>query len=481
MLAPRLEALAALLTPAGTLWVHVDWRASYLVRLILDEVMGRDAFVNEIVWRRAPNLGRQAASHQFGRTLDTLVVYGRARGEARSPTRLEPIEPSAVRVDREGRPFTTAPRGDYTDESIARLESEGRIHRTASGRVYVKYFLVKNAGRDALPRAPRRLALDGRTAAAARADRGANGVSDPEAAGPPRPRDRVRDARRAGWSSTSSAAAVPRARAPTPSVAASSWVTPRRSRSGPRERACSARMRPSSSSAAGLLAPPRGKVPAREVRTCRGGGAPSRRARRSARPAGLGDRRVACPFAPLSRRMALRARARRAGARRCPRGDPRQEPRPDRGARLVRRRQSRHRGGPVILRDPVHGLVAFEGEEEGIVERLLDTPGGAAPASRAPARGDLGRLSRSRALPVRARARRGVRDEAAPRAPPRDSWRAPRDAADHGPTALARRSPRPSCTTSATVRSRICSRTRSPERRRTRPGPSASCSTRRRA
>jgi HD superfamily phosphohydrolase len=28
----------------------------------------------------------------------------------------------------------------------------------------------------------------------------------------------------------------------------------------------------------------------------------------------------------------------------------------------------------VILRDPIHGLVAFEGDEEGIVERLLDTP-----------------------------------------------------------------------------------------------------------
>jgi HD superfamily phosphohydrolase len=28
----------------------------------------------------------------------------------------------------------------------------------------------------------------------------------------------------------------------------------------------------------------------------------------------------------------------------------------------------------VILRDPVHGLVAFEGDEESIVERLLDTP-----------------------------------------------------------------------------------------------------------
>ena len=149
MLAPRLEALVHLLAPGGTVWVHVDWRASYLVRVLMDEILGREAFVNEIVWRRAPNLGRQAASHQFGRTLDTLVVYGKAdeKGSARlvPPTRLEPIEPTAIREDAEGRPFTSAPRGDYTDESIARLEKEGRVHRTASGKVYIKYFLVKDA------------------------------------------------------------------------------------------------------------------------------------------------------------------------------------------------------------------------------------------------------------------------------------------------------------------------------------------------
>jgi DNA modification methylase len=145
MLAPRLEALAGLLSPRGTLWVHVDWRASYLVRALCDEILGRDAFVNEIVWRRAPNLGRQAASRQFGRTLDTLVVYGGPEAKLSPPTRLEPIEPSAVRWDDEGRPFTSAPRGDYTDASMARLAKEGRVHRTASGKLYVKYFLVKNA------------------------------------------------------------------------------------------------------------------------------------------------------------------------------------------------------------------------------------------------------------------------------------------------------------------------------------------------
>jgi DNA modification methylase len=145
MLAPRLEALVDLLSPKGTVWVHLDWRAAYLVRAILDEVLGREQFLNEIVWRRAPNLGRQATSGQFGRTLDTLVVYGRPGAKLTPPTRLEPIEESAIRTDEEGRPFTSAPRGDYTDASIAKLDLEGRVHRTATGRVYIKYFLVKNA------------------------------------------------------------------------------------------------------------------------------------------------------------------------------------------------------------------------------------------------------------------------------------------------------------------------------------------------
>jgi DNA modification methylase len=146
MLAPRLDAAARLLRDDGTMWVHLDWRSAYLVRVVLDEIFGRDAFLNEIVWRRAPNLGRQAASAQFGRTLDTILVYGKPNAKITPPTRLEPIEARAVRFDDEGRPFTTAPRGDYTDASIEKLEKEGRVHRTSSGRVYIKYFLVKKDG-----------------------------------------------------------------------------------------------------------------------------------------------------------------------------------------------------------------------------------------------------------------------------------------------------------------------------------------------
>ncbi len=66
----------------------------------------------------------------------------------RSSSRPRASSPSSRRPsswDGQGRPFTSAPRGDYTDASIERLEQEGRVHRTPSGKVYIKYFLVKDA------------------------------------------------------------------------------------------------------------------------------------------------------------------------------------------------------------------------------------------------------------------------------------------------------------------------------------------------
>jgi hypothetical protein len=117
------------------------------VRAICDEILGRDRVLNEIVWRRAPNLGRQARSGQFGRTLDTIIVYGAsARARLVPPDRLVAVPRRSARLDREsGRWFTVAPRGDYTDASVARLEAEGRVHRTSSGGIAVKYWLEEDA------------------------------------------------------------------------------------------------------------------------------------------------------------------------------------------------------------------------------------------------------------------------------------------------------------------------------------------------
>lgn len=146
MLWPRLRLVHRLLAPHGTIWVQVDHRASGLVQPLLDELFGPERLRNVIAWRRAPPLGRQVQSNQFPRNLDLLFVYAKGDGARwnKQNTRA-PLDKKLARKDPvTGRWFTTAPRGDYTDESVARLDAEGRIHRTPSGKVYVKYWVEED-------------------------------------------------------------------------------------------------------------------------------------------------------------------------------------------------------------------------------------------------------------------------------------------------------------------------------------------------
>lgn len=49
-LAPRLEELHRVLTPTGSLFLHLDPRESHYAKVFLDGLFGRDSFQNEIVW-----------------------------------------------------------------------------------------------------------------------------------------------------------------------------------------------------------------------------------------------------------------------------------------------------------------------------------------------------------------------------------------------------------------------------------------------
>ncbi|MBW2452926.1 MAG: site-specific DNA-methyltransferase [Deltaproteobacteria bacterium] len=152
----RFIRMRQLLTDEGKLFVHCDWRANSLLRLLLDEIFGSDGFRNEIIWRRAPNLGRQAASRQLGRVFDSIYVYSKTPGAAF--TGEVPRRRAEVVLDGKGKPkgarwdedrklyFTTAPRGDYTDASIAKLRDKGRVFESSTGTIYIKYFLTPGPG-----------------------------------------------------------------------------------------------------------------------------------------------------------------------------------------------------------------------------------------------------------------------------------------------------------------------------------------------
>ncbi len=49
-LAPRLEEARRILAPDGSLFFHIDSREAHYCKVLLDEVFGRDSFVNEIIW-----------------------------------------------------------------------------------------------------------------------------------------------------------------------------------------------------------------------------------------------------------------------------------------------------------------------------------------------------------------------------------------------------------------------------------------------
>jgi site-specific DNA-methyltransferase (adenine-specific) len=76
-LAPRLEHAHRMLSPSGSLYVHLDYREVHYVKVLLDAIFGRENFLNEIVW--AYDYGgrprdRWPAKH------DTILFYAKQAG-----------------------------------------------------------------------------------------------------------------------------------------------------------------------------------------------------------------------------------------------------------------------------------------------------------------------------------------------------------------------------------------------------------------
>jgi len=71
-IAPRLTEAWRLLHRTGTLYFHIDYREAHYCKLLLDEVFGRENFLNEIIW--AYDYGARAKS-RWPAKHDTILVY----------------------------------------------------------------------------------------------------------------------------------------------------------------------------------------------------------------------------------------------------------------------------------------------------------------------------------------------------------------------------------------------------------------------
>ena len=75
MMTPRLILMRELLADTGSIYVHLDWHVGHYVKIVLDEVFGKDNFQNDITWIRTAS--HNDTTGKYGRTKDSLFFYGK--------------------------------------------------------------------------------------------------------------------------------------------------------------------------------------------------------------------------------------------------------------------------------------------------------------------------------------------------------------------------------------------------------------------
>lgn len=116
---PRLEHCHRVLSRAGSLFVHLDYRTVHYVKVELDRIFGRQRFINEIIW--CYSIGGKS-KRRFGRKHDTILWYARTADYA--------FYPDAVKVPRKPNSHmrvVQAPDGQLVQEKTDR--KTGKVYR----------------------------------------------------------------------------------------------------------------------------------------------------------------------------------------------------------------------------------------------------------------------------------------------------------------------------------------------------------------
>lgn len=145
---PRLYLMRELLSEKGSIYVHLDWHVGHYVKILLDEIFGKDFFRNEIVWQRdAVGKGAKKTSSQYSRELESIYFYSKTQnlqffqqykeGTDLTHTQLKEFRYSEV----DGRKYKIVTLGDYSQKSIENMRLQNLIHTTSTGQEYKKYYL----------------------------------------------------------------------------------------------------------------------------------------------------------------------------------------------------------------------------------------------------------------------------------------------------------------------------------------------------
>ncbi len=100
---PRLVLMRELLSDKGSIYVHLDWHVGHYVKILLDDIFGKDNFRNEIIWHFQAGT---APTKDFARKHNSIYRYSKGGGrffnQLRVPVKDESIYPN---TDEDGRKY----------------------------------------------------------------------------------------------------------------------------------------------------------------------------------------------------------------------------------------------------------------------------------------------------------------------------------------------------------------------------------------
>ena len=128
MLYPRLVLMKELLADAGSIYIHIDWHVGHYFKLLLDDIFGKNNFVNEIIWNKGFRGTESKMIYQHSH--DTILFYCKNESEKRI-------------WNQQGQPYKDENMGRYnqTDEEgkkyalIKRVRTNGTVYY---GKTYPK-------------------------------------------------------------------------------------------------------------------------------------------------------------------------------------------------------------------------------------------------------------------------------------------------------------------------------------------------------
>lgn len=154
MLYPRLVLMKELLSDRGSIYVHVDWHVGHYVKILLDEIFGKDNFLNEIVWCYREGINSKT---RWNRKHDNIFLYIKSKDYIFNyQDVLEPHSEETIKkykyVDENGRRYRLMGRGikdspicSHRDVSIEWEIKHPELvyrHYLPEGKLPVDYWLI---------------------------------------------------------------------------------------------------------------------------------------------------------------------------------------------------------------------------------------------------------------------------------------------------------------------------------------------------